>query len=187
MTTLAGTPGSRGYSGDRGAAARAQLSFPWGVATNGSNIYWTESGNSVVRMMTANGIISTLAGLATARGCTDGPASRATLGKPAGLTLVNDDTLVFADVDCHAVRQLKISTGTITTIAPRIVTNGNRPSTASGLSIPSGAADGSAATARFNSPTDVAYDALRNRYYVAGKTLALMFCAVSFTYACNFA
>jgi uncharacterized protein (TIGR03437 family) len=49
--TIAGT-GVKGYAGDGGPSAVAQLSFPSGVAVSGSTIYVTDSQNHVVRLLT---------------------------------------------------------------------------------------------------------------------------------------
>jgi len=50
ITTIAGTPGSRGYFGDGGLAVAAQLSYPYGVAVDrGGNIFVADTGNGAIR------------------------------------------------------------------------------------------------------------------------------------------
>jgi sugar lactone lactonase YvrE len=62
ITTLAGT-GERGFSGDGGPGAAAQLNWPKGVAVDRhDNIYIADSLNHRVRRITPDGTISTLAG-----------------------------------------------------------------------------------------------------------------------------
>ena len=62
ITTVAGT-GAFGYSGDGGLATSARLAFPTGVAVDSSgNLYIADNGNSVVRRVTSNGLITTIAG-----------------------------------------------------------------------------------------------------------------------------
>ncbi len=63
ITTVAGN-GLIGYSGDGGPATSAQLFYPRDVAADGSsNIYIVDSGNCVIRKISAStGIISTVAG-----------------------------------------------------------------------------------------------------------------------------
>jgi hypothetical protein len=60
ITTVAGT-GAAGYSGDDGPATSAQLNTPNGIGIDGSgNLYIGDSGNGVIRKVTA-GTITTLA------------------------------------------------------------------------------------------------------------------------------
>jgi uncharacterized protein (TIGR03437 family) len=62
ITTVAGT-GVAGYAGDGGPAAGAQLALPSGVALDSAgNLYVADLGNSVVRRVTSNGLITTIAG-----------------------------------------------------------------------------------------------------------------------------
>ena len=66
-----------GYSGDGGAATKAELSFPTGVATDGAgNIYIADKTNSRIRKVTAEGIISTIAGVGEAVFYGDGGPAR---------------------------------------------------------------------------------------------------------------
>src|SRR5436309_4140069 len=62
LTRVAGH-GQPGYSGDGGPATDAQLSFPIGLAVDGSgNLFVADRDVSVVRTIAANGTISTVAG-----------------------------------------------------------------------------------------------------------------------------
>ncbi len=66
ITTAAGD-GVNGYTGDGGAATSASLSRPTGLAIdNEGNLYIADTGNHVIRKVTAAGTISTIAGNGTA-------------------------------------------------------------------------------------------------------------------------
>src|SRR5579871_3336012 len=62
ITTVAGT-GVAGYTGDGGLAAAAEIAFPTGVALDSAGyLYIGDYSNSVVRRVTPNGLITTIAG-----------------------------------------------------------------------------------------------------------------------------
>jgi trimeric autotransporter adhesin len=63
ITTVAGS-GVAGYSDDGGLATSAALSYPYGIAVDGSgNIYIADTGNNYIRMlMKSTGIITTVVG-----------------------------------------------------------------------------------------------------------------------------
>ena len=63
ITRFAGVCGSGSYSGDGGPAIEARLNRPYGVAVDGSgNVYVADTENHRIRMITADGIITTVAG-----------------------------------------------------------------------------------------------------------------------------
>jgi DNA-binding beta-propeller fold protein YncE len=119
ITTIAGT-GERGFSGDGGAATRAQLNEPYGVVVDDSGaIYFADRLNGRVRKVDASGGIATIAGDGSGRFSGDGgPAAAAGLAEPNGLAL--DETakrLFIADVADHRVRMIDLAAGTISTFA----------------------------------------------------------------------
>src|ERR1700737_1281701 len=81
--------GTTGYSGDGGAAGKAALNTPTGVAEDLSgNTFFADSGNNVVRKVTSSGagIITTVAGNGTGGfGGDGGPATKALLSSPTGI------------------------------------------------------------------------------------------------------
>src|SRR5437667_1779384 len=72
ITTVAGT-GTWGSGGDGGPAVSSQLSGPRGVAVDqAGNLFIADTGNNEIRMVTAAGVISTVAGNGTAGFSGDG-------------------------------------------------------------------------------------------------------------------
>jgi hypothetical protein len=62
ISTYAGD-GNPGYRGDGGPAVRAELSSPTGLAVDAlGNLYIADSGNNVIRRVSTNGVITTVAG-----------------------------------------------------------------------------------------------------------------------------
>ena len=117
ITTVAGT-GTSGYSGDGGAAAKAELNYPGGVALDASgNLFIADSANNLIRKVAANGIITTLAGNGTQGYSGDGgAATSAELGAPEGVALDASGNLFIADTSNNRVRKVGAS-GIITTVA----------------------------------------------------------------------
>jgi sugar lactone lactonase YvrE len=82
LTTLAGN-GGRGYSGDGGPAAQAQLQNPRGLAMDSSgNLYIADSSNDRIRKISSTGVITTVAGGGSSLG-DGGPATGASLLSPS--------------------------------------------------------------------------------------------------------
>ena len=62
ITTVAGN-GTNGYTGDGGAAPKAEISSPNGVAVDGrGNLFIADYGNARIRKISTNGTITTAAG-----------------------------------------------------------------------------------------------------------------------------
>jgi len=88
---VAGT-GERGYSGDGGPAIEARLNTPSDVAVAADGtIYIADTMNHVIRKISPDGIITTVAGTGE-RGYEGdgGPANEAMLDRPYGLTVSPD-------------------------------------------------------------------------------------------------
>ena len=119
ISTIAGT-GEQGYSGDGGPATQAQLGYSQGVTVDGAgNLYIADSDNHRIRKVeAATGTISTIAGTGEqGYGGDGGPATRAQLGYPQGVTVDGAGNLYIADSDNHRIRKVDAATGTISTIA----------------------------------------------------------------------
>jgi len=114
---IAGT-GTAGSGGDGGPATEAELNFPTGLALDGGgNLFISDAENHEIRMVDADGIITTVAGTGEAGYSGDGgPAVDAQLQAPAGLAFDPSGRLVIADQGNNLVRIVDDS-GVITTIA----------------------------------------------------------------------
>ncbi|GEO11089.1 NHL domain-containing protein [Segetibacter aerophilus] len=153
ITTVAGN-GTKGYSGDGGAATAAQLDNPVDMAIDAlDNIYIADKYNKVVRKVNAAGIITTIAGSGVAGYSGDGgPATAAQLTSPDGVAVDNLGNLLIADGQNAVIRKVNTA-GIIITIAG----NGTYGFTGDG---------GPATAAQFtvNSPNDLAVDNAGNIY-----------------------
>src|SRR5258705_7308210 len=116
-TTIAGN-GQKAYSGDGGPAVAASLNMPHEIQFDAvGNIYIAERDNHVVRRVDAKtGMISTLAGTGAPGFSGDGgPATRAQLRQPHSIALDPKGRLLICDIGNHRIRQVDLSSGTITT------------------------------------------------------------------------
>ena len=108
--TVAGS-GKKGYSGDGGAATKAALQDPWGVAVDREeNVYIADHHNRVVRKVDPKGKITTIAGTGEAGfNREEGPATKVMLHDPIGL-FVDDDSgvLYVADTLNARIRALRL-------------------------------------------------------------------------------
>jgi len=117
ISTVAGT-GTAGYSGDGGAATKADLNYPYAVAFDSQgNLYISDSGNYAIRRVDAvKGTISTVAGTGTSGTSGDGgAATKAMLGYPEGIALDTAGNLYICDG--LRVRMVNAKTGVINTVA----------------------------------------------------------------------
>ncbi|MFC7844272.1 RICIN domain-containing protein [Streptomyces sp. NPDC057382] len=107
ISTVAGT-GTAGFSGDDGPATSARLNGPVGVVADSAGVlYIADYGNHRVRMVAADGRISTVAGTGTAGfGGDGGAAGKAQLYHPYGLAVDCVDTLYVADHVNNRVRRV---------------------------------------------------------------------------------
>jgi DNA-binding beta-propeller fold protein YncE len=119
ISTICGA-GERGFTGDGGPAARAQLNEPYGVVVDRSGqLFFADRLNRRVRVIDTTGVIRTLAGDGSGVFSGDGgPAAEAGLVEPNGLALSPDQSRLFiADVAGHRVRVVDLTARTIATFA----------------------------------------------------------------------
>jgi sugar lactone lactonase YvrE len=126
--TVAGVPSDAnhgGFSGDGGAAIYARMHTPSGVLADGAgNIYIADEQNNVIRKVTTDGTINTVAGTPyagtiynTRYGGDDGPAIYAYLDNPTAMALDAANNLYIADYSNNLVRKVDAITGIISTFA----------------------------------------------------------------------
>jgi uncharacterized protein (TIGR03437 family) len=106
IATVAGT-GAAGYAGDEGPATAATLNAPRGIAADDNgDIFISDSGNNVLRQVTSDGVIHTIAGTTAGFAGDGGPALSAAINTPGGILLDGSGDLYFADTGNSRVRQL---------------------------------------------------------------------------------
>ena len=119
ITTVAGTLGQAGYTGDGGAATLAKLDAPQGVALTASgDLVIADTTNAAIRVVTmADGLIQTVAGTGTAGYNGDGiSALGAQLNQPSSVALRSDGAIAIADLGNNRVR-LMMAGSSISTVA----------------------------------------------------------------------
>ncbi|MEW6158363.1 MAG: SBBP repeat-containing protein, partial [Verrucomicrobiota bacterium] len=108
VTTLAGTPGQRGFVDGPGSSAL--LNTPDGVAVDAvGNLYFTEYGNHAVRRLGTDNVVTTIAGTG-APGFVNGDASQTMFRHPGGINITLDGSLVVVDTGNHAIRKITWNT-----------------------------------------------------------------------------
>jgi hypothetical protein len=146
VTTLAGSPGQSGYADGTGSAAR--FSQPAGVAVDNKGIlYVADEVNCLIRKVSTNGVVTTLAGYPYQSGSADGTGSDARFSGPVGITVDTDGNVYVADRGNCTIRKITPA-GVVTTMA--------------GFAGVKGSADGTGSDARFNRPAGVAVDGAGN-------------------------
>jgi len=152
VSTIVGT-GNQDYTGDGGQALDADISLPTNIAIdNLGNIYFSEVGNSVIRKVATDGIITTVAGMIGQFGFSGdgGIATSAKLDFPTGVGVDTDGNLYICDRNNHRIRKVD-ENGIITTVAG----NGTEGDSGEGQQ---------ATSAQLNNPQDIVIDANGNMY-----------------------
>ena len=116
VTTYAGVAGKRGYAD--GPATAALFNDPNGLAIDShGNLFVSDSGNSVIRKIDANGIVSTIAGEVNQTGTVDGIGSAARFWGSSKMSIDKQGNLYIIDNYGREVR--KISTANeVSTLTP---------------------------------------------------------------------
>jgi sugar lactone lactonase YvrE len=139
---LAGSPGNPGSQDGLGSGA--QFNGPSGVAVDGfGNVFVADQYNETIRKVTAQGVVTTVAGLAGVVGSVDGNGPGARFNSPAGLALDAAGNLYVADTGNDSIRKVT-QAGVVTTFA--------------GLAGIPGSLDAVGTNARFSSPVGLALD-----------------------------
>jgi sugar lactone lactonase YvrE/uncharacterized protein YjdB len=143
ITTFAGVE-TAGFSGDGSAATAAHFNTPAGLAFDAAgNLIVTDMGNHRIRKISTAGIVTTIAGIATAGYSGDfGLATAAVLNAPFGLAIDGSGNIFFSDTANQVVREIS-NTGIISTVAGTGIagyTGDGVPATTSPLNEPCGLA-----------------------------------------------
>ena len=133
-----------------GNGAAATFGCPAGIAIDGTSLYVVDAGNNKIRkVVIATGVVSSLTGaanVAVTTGAVDGAGTDASFNSPKGIS--SDGTnLYVTDNGNNKIRKVVISTGLVSSLTGTADT-----------AVASGAQDGAAAVASFNSPSDIAND-----------------------------
>ncbi len=117
ITAFAGT-GVPGAGGDGGSAAQARLHLPAGISFDrDQNLYIADLLNNRIRVVSTNGVISTIAGVGVpGQGGDFGPALSAFLASPRDVAVDATGNVYFSDQDNDAVRRLSAQSTSIRTI-----------------------------------------------------------------------
>ncbi len=118
VTALAGSAGVLGSADGTGSVARFYYPNYLTVDSTGSNLYVTDN-NTIRKITTSNGTVTTLAGSPGVEGSADGIGSGARFGYGFGGMSINPagTKLYISDTDNLTIRSLEISTGIVTTLA----------------------------------------------------------------------
>lgn len=114
VTTLAGSAGTYGFADGSGAAAR--FNSPGDLAIDADGNLYVIDGSSMVRRVTPDGEVTTVAGSAGRWGRVDGQGNAARFQGPEGIAVGEDGNLYVADTRNHAIRRVTPQ-GEVTTVA----------------------------------------------------------------------
>ncbi len=102
MAGLAGVSGSVD-----GAGSAAKFNFPQGVAADYfENIYVADTANSIIRKITPQGVVTTLAGKAGVQGSVDGLDSEASFGLPWTIAIDPAGNVYVTDASKPTIRKI---------------------------------------------------------------------------------
>ena len=139
VTTLAGT-GSSGSA--NGTGTSASFYSPFGITTDGTNLYVGDLRNHLIRQIViSTGVVTTVAGTGD-NGSANGTGTAASFYEPQGIT-TDGTNLYVAGNKTNLIRQIVISTGVVTTLA--------------GTGSP-GSSNGTGTAASFNYPEGITTD-----------------------------
>jgi gliding motility-associated-like protein len=150
VSTVAGTGN---YGTTNGAGAVSTFGNPTGIEIDANgNLYVADHLTHIIRKITPNGLVTTLAGFPYIPGDEDGTGADAQFWRPYGLTLDNQGNILVADEWNHKIRKVTPA-GVVTTVA--------------GIGTV-GIANGPLDEATFNYPWDMTVDAAGNIYVADG-------------------
>lgn len=147
VATFAGIAGT--YGSADGTGTDAEFYQPYGITTDGTNLFVTDRRNNTIRkIVIATGEVTTLAGSPGLWGTTDGTGTDARFAEPTGIT-TDGTNLYVSDKGSDSIRKVVIATGEVSTLAGG--TNGSL--------------DGTGTAAQFDEPYGITTDGMN--LYVA--------------------
>ena len=122
ISTIAGTT-TAGFANDGQPATLAELNQPQGVAADSAgNIFIADYGNQRVRRIDTNGVMATLGGDGISGYSGDGgPAYRAELYSPTGVTIGTGRVIYIADSYNNKIRKIDSSSNYLTSSITSII------------------------------------------------------------------
>lgn len=149
VRTLAGILRQAGFTDGSGFYAR--FDHPNGLAVDAAaNVYVADGSNHVIRKITADGIVTTLAGSVRNAGSVDGVRNGARFNHPVSLAVDDIGNVYVTELNNHAIRKLTPD-GVVNTLA--------------GLWDVAGTNDRTGISARLNAPGGIALDQQGNLYF----------------------
>lgn len=140
VTTLAGSTSAT----DDGTGVAARFRVPNDVATDGENLFVTDSG-TIRKVVIATGAVTTLAGTRGVYGSQDGTGAAASFWSPENIT-TDGKYLFISDNNKCTIRKIEIATGVVSTLA--------------GSADVRGSTNGTGATASFSGPSGITTDGI---------------------------
>lgn len=148
VSTYAGTAGV--YGAVDGNRSTATFYVPAAIAIDSAdNLYIADSGNNTIRKITANGDVTTLAGIAGMPGYADGSGTSTQFNMPAGIVVDKTGHIYVSDLGNQVIRKIT-PTGIVTTFA--------------GIAGQSGSTDGDRLTGLLGGPYGLVIDKNENVY-----------------------
>lgn len=154
VRTVAGAPEPVEARDGAGAAARFSSPGALAVDPSGGGVYYVaDTGNHLLRRVSASGEVMTLAGTAGTPGQVDGPGTSARFASPGGVAFAGG-RLYVSDQEGHTIRQVDLDAVQVSTL--------------SGTGEP-GYGDGPGERSLFDTPRGLAVDAEGSVLYVADE------------------
>jgi sugar lactone lactonase YvrE len=152
ITTFAGSANVAGSADATGSAA--SFNNPYGVAIDAAkNLYVADTVNNIIRKITPERVVTTLAGTPGQFGSTDGTGSAARFNFPVDVAVDSAGNVYVTDATNSTIRKITPA-GAVTTLA--------------GSAFQFGATDGPGAAARFFRPYGIAVDGAGNIFVSEG-------------------
>jgi len=104
VTTLAGTAGQIGSIDAMGSEAR--FNEPHHITTDGTNLYVTDSNDTIRKIVVTTGEVTTIAGMAYDYSSTDGTGSAARFNMPWSIT-TDGKNLYVGDKSNYTIRKIR--------------------------------------------------------------------------------